>query len=447
MQSGMQIAAFSMSIPMAAAKWQNFALLCICRSFPEQECATVSAIPAVNAPSYPRELIQKLLDQGAFFNLLAAPNHKIAHVSIGGVAGGGIIGVRLHDALHRLSVVTSPPAGDNPIATKNTVGQRIGSFNQRWMFVPDDFVALPDKEPPPTRLEPSRSQRFVMLDGDCSFGDGETGFRGFGTGFTIPSSTGSRNQVNAVAVGVLLQPRGELSRLITGLYIFNGVIRPERGFTGHFLLRIMDPQESLSARSPLPNLNPIENPDPSVAYFLLRGEAREKHFVQPVTGPDGSFRGLQISQDLRMCSIDSSLDDCRSLRTKMEIGPTVGEIHTTVVVDPKDPRGTSLAPIPGRVYGEYVFFDASGRDVAGFKVDFPESRSFRFALPSAPGVQSLLAGNIGRIFGGSGAFAGLDGLVSDNLLVSFFPHVSSGVYVLRVNDPQHKLRQLISVPR
>lgn len=402
----------------------------------------MSAAPTVSTPptpSYPREFVQNLLDQAAFFNLLAVPDRDCSNVAIRG-GGDGIIGVRLHNTLHRLNVITTPPSANRPITATNIVGQAIGTFTQRWMFVPDNFVGLPGKEPPPTRLDPSRSQRFVMLDGTCTFGDGGTGFKGFGAGFTVPSPRRSRNEVDAIAIGVLLEERGQLSDLTTGMYIFNGVIRPERGFTGNFLLRIMDPQGTLSAHSRLPDLEQIENPDPDVTYLLIRGQAREEQVVQPLTGPGGSFRGLQISQDLRMCSIDSSFNRRRGLQTEMEVGQITGVIHTTVVVNPTDPRGTALAPIPGHVFGEYVFFDAAGNNVAGFKVDFTESRSLRLALPAAPGVQSLLAGNIGRIFGGTGFFAGLDGLASDNLLVSFFPHVSSGVYVLRVNDPQGKLR-------
>lgn len=403
----------------------------------------MSAVPTPSTPSYPRELIQNLLDQAAFFNLLAVPDREHSQVAIR-AGGDGIIGVRLQNTLHRLNVITNPPGTNRPITATNIVGQSIGAFTQRWMFVPDNFVGLPGKEPPPTRLDPSRSQRFIMLDGNCNFGDGGPGFRGFGAGFTVPSSKRARHEVDAIAIGVLLEERGELSGLTTGMYIFNGVIRPERGFTGNFLLRIMDPQGVLNAHSRLPDLEPIENPDPDVTYFLIRGQAREEQVVQPLTGPGGSFRGLQISQDLRMCSIDSSFNRRRGLQTEMEIGQITGIINTTVVVNPTDPRGTAIAPIPGHVFGEYLFFDAAGRNVAGFKVDFTESRSLRFSLPTAPGVQSLLAGNIGRIYGGSGFFAGLDGLASDNLLVSFFPHVSSGVYVLRVNDPQGKLRANIA---
>jgi hypothetical protein len=404
----------------------------------------MSAAPTIpSAPSYPREFVQHLLDQAAFFNLLAAPDPKRSDVAIR--TGGSIVGVKLRNSLHRLQVITSPPARGRPVTCTNAAGQSIGHFNQRWMFVPENFVGLPDLEPPSTPFDHSRSQRFVMLNGDCSFGDGETGFRGFGAGFTIPGGNRSRNEIEAVAVGTLVSESGELAGFTTGMYIFNGVIRPEHGFTGNFLLRIMDPQGTLSSDAHLPPLEQIENPDPDVTYFIIRGVATESQVVQPLTGPGGSFKGLQISQDLRLCSIDSSFDRRRGLRSEMGVGQVTGIIHTTVVVSPTDPRGTTpLTPIPGHVFGEYVFFDAAGNNVAGFKVDFTESRSFRVPIPAAPGIQTLLAGNIGRIYGGTGAFAGLDGLASDNLLVSFFPHVSSGIYVLRVNAPQNKLRAVVS---
>jgi len=75
---------------------------------------------------------------------------------------------------------------DSGLRAINRMGEPLGRFDHRWMFIPDNFLALPGVEPPVTLLDPSRSQRFVMLDGICSLNGGQDGFRGFGTGVTYP---------------------------------------------------------------------------------------------------------------------------------------------------------------------------------------------------------------------------------------------------------------------
>ena len=79
----------------------------------------------------------------------------------------------------------SPPTAGGGLKAANSVGESYGKFKHRWVLAPDDFVGAPGREPPPTPLDPSRSQRFIMTDGVCTFGDGKDGFRGFGAGVTF----------------------------------------------------------------------------------------------------------------------------------------------------------------------------------------------------------------------------------------------------------------------
>ena len=46
--------------------------------------------------------------------------------------------------------------------------------------MPDDYVMTPGGEPPATRLNPTTSQRFAMLDGTFKFGTGKDVFLGTG---------------------------------------------------------------------------------------------------------------------------------------------------------------------------------------------------------------------------------------------------------------------------
>src|SRR3989442_7523 len=70
-------------------------------------------------------------------------------------------------------------------------------------------AALPDRDPPETGLDVSRSQRFVMFDSVCMFENGIDGFRGFGTGRTYPMHVGSQPQLFAAAVGSILEGFGK----------------------------------------------------------------------------------------------------------------------------------------------------------------------------------------------------------------------------------------------
>jgi hypothetical protein len=72
------------------------------------------------------------------------------------------------------------------------VGQPVGNLDFRWMIIPYEFMARPDREPPPAMLDPSRSQRFAMQEGTFTFGDGQDGFRSFGAGRTFPMRVGGR---------------------------------------------------------------------------------------------------------------------------------------------------------------------------------------------------------------------------------------------------------------
>jgi len=389
--------------------------------------------------------MQHLLDQAAWFNMFSIPDAELSNAAIRVLDNSNrVIGITIRELLHRFEAITEDPTFEKGLTARNVVGETVGKFTQRWMVIPDDFEALPGREPPPTTLDPSRSQRFAMLDGVCKFGDGEDGFRGFGTGFTIPSTMQGRPQILAVAVGTILEGFGKLKNHEQAVYVYGGSITPDRGFTGSLLLRVMDPEGTIPTGYDLPPLEPRSDPERGITYIVIRGQAREEQVVKPVIGPDGQFKGLQISQDLRLCYLDCTTKGRKGLESVARMGQVIGVIDTLVSVNPADPGGTLLSPIPGRVTGDYVFYDAAGQTVGSFKVDFTESRSFRIELAGAAGAQLLLVGNIGRIFGGNGPFEGIGGLATDNLLVSFVPHVSSGMYVLRIHDPVGKFRAAIN---
>ena len=316
--------------------------------------------PSPSQPNISVESMQHLLDQAAYCNLLSIPgtNSSTAVVNAPGNSGS-VIGFRINEVLHRFEVTTEPPNRERGVVATSVVGEAIGQSHQRWMPIPQRYEAAPGREPPPTPLAPSQSQCFVMLDATYTFGDSKDGFRGFGTGFTVPAMIHGRSRLDAVAVGTIREGFGQLRGHNLGAYVYAGTIAPEHGFTGNLLLRVMYPEGTIHTESTLPPSEPRRDSAPGITYFVTPGQAREEQVVKPVICPDGQLQGLQIT------------------------------------------------------------------------------------LPGAPGVQALPFGNIGRIASGTGSFKGINRLATDNLLVSFVPHVSAGYYVLRINDPDGRYRAAI----
>src|SRR5262245_46173920 len=83
------------------------------------------------------EVIQRLIDQVAGFNLFVVPQ--------GGNTGkdfNGLTGFVVSADLHRFSVVTQRPTS-NEIQATNLMGENVGRVDLRWFMIPDNFVARP----------------------------------------------------------------------------------------------------------------------------------------------------------------------------------------------------------------------------------------------------------------------------------------------------------------
>ena len=92
-------------------------------------------------------------------------------------------------------VTFGPTAVEGGWSVRKRVGEPVASVSIRWLVMPDDFDAAPGKVPPPTELDPTRSQRFCMLNGEMQFRDSRhSAFRAFGTGRTFPVLVAGRPQ-------------------------------------------------------------------------------------------------------------------------------------------------------------------------------------------------------------------------------------------------------------
>ena len=388
--------------------------------------------------------VQSLVDRAAHFNMFSIPDRRGDSAVIRG-SSGGVIGVAVREALHRFTIAMRQPSGRIPLTATSAIGERAGTFTHRWLFAPADFVAVPEREPPPTRLDPSVSQRFVMLDGTCTFGDGADGFRSFGTGRTLPTTVNGEPQLLTMAIGTILEGFGQFKGHEDGTFVYCGTLAPRRGFTGNVLLRVMDPHETFRAdRAIRPASMAQRHPEPDITYLIVRGQAVESDPVTPRLADDGRPVGLTVEQGIRLLALDFTTDGPGGLRSTAVIGPAIGRITAHVTFDPTAAPGTALSPIPFTSSDEFVFFDReAGPVVGGLTADSSEGRVFHTQLGGQSGIRF---GGIGQLLGGSGAYQGINGLMTDNSVVVFTPHVSASLYVLRIYDPVGRFRDP-SAPR
>jgi hypothetical protein len=411
-----------------------------------------SALPDINAETYPFDMVMHLLDEAAYFPLFSRPaSGSEAILSRGGFSR--VIGMRIRESMHRFRILVQPPTRDGVFAG-NIIGDLIAQFEHRWMFMPDSFPALPGREPPETAIDTSRSQRFVMLDSVCRFENGRDGFRGFGTGRTFPDSSNNR-QVLAGAVGNIVEGFGKFAGLV-GTYSYCGSISPENGFTGCVICRVMDPNGELQTDRDLPEIRSAESPEPDVTYLLFRGQKRNKNDkTQYIFGPGGSVDGLQLHPQIRLFDLDCAINGRGQLLATSSIGPVVGNMPAWIffnVLNPGAP-GTANAPIRFKDYDDYIFTDRDGNVLGSFGFDGGagrrlgftqgeggEGQAFTLKLSGAPGQQALRFGGFGPAVNGKGKFQGISGLTCHNSVVGIAPHALSTSFVARFNDPEHKFR-------
>ncbi len=396
-------------------------------------------LPDINAQTYPFEIVQYLLDQAGYFNLYSVPA-ETGKAAI--TQSGRITGIAVREQLKRFDIRLRGPSSARGFLASNRVGEQVGEFASRWVFIPDNFVAVPDREPPPTVLDPARGQRFVMLDGKCTFEGAHDGFEGFGTGKTFPSVEDGRPRLLVAATGTLLRGFGRFEGL-EGTYTYVGTVNPDSGFQGSLLIRVMDPEERLQTENRLPPLEIGEDPEPGVTYLLFRGQKRDQnqHTAYNFTA-DGQVNGLDVVQQLRTLDIDCATRGEKGMRSSREVGPVVGRMSSKILFNLFNPGapGTALAPIPFKSYNVYTFLDDDGRTIGSFDADGSEGRTFNLKLMGAPGQQALRFGAFGPLLNGKGEFAGIEGLMTDNSVVGIAPHAIVTLYVVRVNDPSGKYR-------
>jgi len=128
--------------------------------------------PGVDPETYRLDTVRHLLRQAAYFSLFSVHNLNVPNIPLF-MPGNPqqLIGMQVNEQLHRFEVAIEPPTLATGLQATKAVGQGVARVHIRWLVIPDTFHAAPNREPPPTALNPARSQRFTMLDGQFSFDD------------------------------------------------------------------------------------------------------------------------------------------------------------------------------------------------------------------------------------------------------------------------------------
>jgi len=132
----------------------------------------------------------------------------------------------------------------------------------------------------------------------------------------------------------------------------------------------------------------------------------------------------------------SDTDPNHVTRSSTQEGPVVGTASAILYCRFQD----QLNVIPTQTTGSvFSFHDLQGRSLGSLCANMVEGRAFRTYLPGAP-YPVFRMGGFGPLLCGTGAFAGVSGMMSMNGVISASPPILSNLYVLRIEDSAGRLR-------
>jgi hypothetical protein len=383
------------------------------------------------------ERVDKLLRRAAYLPLFSVHSPEVRNVPIfSPLHPGAVIGMKVYEEMHRFEVRVEEPSRVRGLRAVNRIGQPVADIDIDWRVIPDDFVAGPGLVPPPTVLDPTRSQRFAMYDGHFRWRDGAgTSFHGFGTGRTFPTLVNGRQELRIGAVVDILEGFGQLKGAV-GNAVINGFITPPYDLALCILLRILDSRKKLRFAQPLTPLRPVPDPDPDSTFLVFLGEADPDRPIRLELAPDGSVVGATVHELLRLVRIDFDVKPTHGIRSRTLRGAITGSLRFTLSLDSRHPG----APIPFQTRdGVFTFFDRERRAIGTLSASAVEGRAFGAEVAGAPQPVLRVVG-FGPFLEGSGIFAGVSGMLSLNGIISIPARSPSILYILRIADPRGAFR-------
>lgn len=411
--------------------------------------ATYNRVPAMPQPSqaFPptgslstAEMAQvsSLLKRAAYFPLFSVPNPDLQNVPLPSPRDPTrLIGMKVYEQMHRFDIKLDEPTAACGLRASNRVGQPVADISIDWRVIPNDFVPAPGVLPPPTELDPMRSQRFAMYDGHFDWKDRQkSGFRGFGVGRTFPTLVGGQPQLRIGAVVDILEGFGKL-RGVQGNAVVNGFITPPNNLALNIMMRVTDPSQKLKATSRLTSLRQVPFPDPNATFLAFLGEPDPNNPITLNMSPDGRVTGASVHELLRLVHIDFDVSTSQGMRSKVSYGTIVGSLSFSLLFDSGDTR----VPVPFQTTdAAFTFFDGEQRTIGTLNANIVEGRGFMSALENVPPPVVRVIG-FGPFLGGTGQFANVSGMLSINGIISISARVPSILYVLRIFDPDENFRR------
>jgi hypothetical protein len=397
-----------------------------------------AGVAAEEASEYRRQGVTRQLERTATFVLFSSENPDEPDVPVFAPdAPDTLIGIDLVKDMRRLDPRMNTRLSSTGAWATNHTGQVMATLHARFRAAPDDFDARPGREPPPTALDATRSQRFVVLDGRLQFPDwSESGTHGFGVGRTFPVTEGGIPKLRMGAVVQVLEGRGRLAGH-GALGVVTGVITPPDRIQCCFVLRVLDPQGRLAADTELTPLQWVADPDPAAVYLVFRGEADPDNPRMVIGAPHGGVRGAHMTELLRLVTTGFDLGRSgRGVRSRTVAGPVVARLtHTTYfhVPAPPEPAAFEMQDVL------FTFFDEHGRGLGTLRAPSIAGTAAVNELPDTASPALQIAG-FGPLAGGTGPFLAAEGMATVNAALCVYPNAFSTFYLLRVLDPSGALR-------
>jgi hypothetical protein len=396
-------------------------------------------VPSGENASSGREGVTRQLEKAAVLTLFSGDNPALPDSAVFAPENHDLlVGVDLSKDLRQFDVaMKSHVSATEPWAT-NRLGQVLGRLQARFRPAPEGFEAVPGRELPPTALDMSRSQRFVLLDGEFRWDDRtHSGITACGTGRTFPAREGGRSILRLGAVIHLLKGRGRLEGF-QGWGVLVGVLVPPNLIRCGFVLRLPDPAGKLLSGSELtPVQYTADPPDPGAVYLTLRGEVDPDNPRLLIGASNGRMLGAHMSELLRPVRVGSDLgSELKGVRSRIRAGSIVARLtYTTLFYAPGAGEYTYLEM--RNIL--FTFFNDQGATIGTLWAAGIEGA---FTAEEVPGttVSLLWVVGFGPLGGGTGPFTGAEGIMSVNAVFSVYPNAFSTLYVLRVIDSDDKLR-------
>lgn len=399
-------------------------------------------LPDVNRETYPFDTVQRLLEKTANFSMFAVPDQDhLQHALLNpkepsdwfNLNGG--YGLDLLSRVHRFESVAD--LSQNKVRTSQQTGEETGIFQCLCLFSPPDFRWAPKQTPPPWMFDPWRSQHFVMQDCKLTFGGQLCRF--YGVGRTFPLNVDGRHVLLMGGVANLTMGTGKFEGR-EGTLVCAGTLTREVGFLGNITLRVRDDQDTLVGEGELTPLDSIPDPDCQNTFIELRLAKKDKTIKTTFGPPSPDGQLSLITPSLMRSAQFSYVSGSRGPRTHTSLGQELGPMEAKVFFDLTAPPGTADSPVPFTTQELYTFNDTAGKTIGTVSCGVVEGQSFGLQFPSAPGQPGVRFAGFGPIQGGTGAMAGIRGILTVNSMIGIEPHVISLMHVLHLVDPQARFR-------